>query len=116
MIFQKDSQNGADWREAADAERASLAEDGQAAFGRRLRKRPSVQRCAVWQRIKIVQRSLLHPAVYSRSNIQYSHLSPCACAMGASVPEMQLMMDTLFAKKAAEVAVVVEEWVDFADG
>jgi Cupin len=65
---------------------------------------------------EISPRSSLQPAVYIGSNIQRRHLSPCACAMGASVPEMQLMVDALFVKEAAEVAVVVEERVGLADG
>jgi hypothetical protein len=36
--------------------------------------------------------------------------------MGASVPEMQLMVDALFVKETAEVTVVVEERVGLADG
>jgi hypothetical protein len=36
--------------------------------------------------------------------------------MGAAVPEMQLMVDALFVKQAAEVAGVIEERVGLADG
>ena len=35
--------------------------------------------------------------------------------MGASVPEMELMMDVLLAEQTAEVTGVVEEWVRPAD-
>jgi hypothetical protein len=35
--------------------------------------------------------------------------------MGASVPEMQSMMDALFVKEAAEAAIIVEERVGLAD-
>src|SRR5271155_402942 len=61
-------------------------------------------------------RSSLRSQLYIASNIQRRHLSPCACAVCASVPEMQLMADPLLVKEAAEAAVAVEERVGLADG
>ncbi len=50
-------------------------------------------------------------AARQRSNIQRRHPAPGARAMGASIPDMQLMADILLVQQVSEPAIIVEKGI-----